>query len=321
MVMKKIFLPILILFIAACNDNKPKEQKFIGGYVPEDTVEQSRVTLITSATEEVALRRKPRPTQPPTTTPPPDTDGDGVYDVNDSCKTVYGSLLNNGCPVIVIPPTLPAADTNWKELWMPTPMQQKYGECVAFAVAYAARSSRWFETTGNKIPFSPAFDFYYSKFIFDVNSPCTGGTSIQKALDVMVNTGIVPLSSMPYTGDCMLSPTASQLTEATQYKISGYSKILKTDTTAIKAMIDQKKAVIVAMSVDNSFINAKAGFIWQTYISPVLPHGFTICGYNSKKHLFRIINSFGTTWGTNGFLDVNMDIIFNNAGTYVYVIN
>jgi len=320
--MKKIFFPILILFIAACNDNKPKEQKFIGGYVPEDTVEQSRVTLITSATEEVALRRKPRPTQPPTTTPPPDTDGDGVYDVNDSCKTVYGSPLNNGCPVIVVPPP-PAPATGILLAMPPVGNQGSEGSCVAFTVA-AARFSEWFYKTNTLVIFSPEDLYNHVKFAFPTNpADCTSGTSIQTALNFVRDSGILTLATMPYvSGSCTLVPrTASQNTEAFQYKIAGYSKMLHTDTVAIKAMINSNHPVIVSMSVDQSFVSAKAGFIWRTYISPVLPHAFLICGYDDTKHAFKIINSFGTMWGDAGYLYVDYNIIYNNAGTYVYVIN
>ncbi len=318
----KYILPILtaILFLIACNDNKPTEEKRIGGYVPEDTIEQSKVTLITSVQEEIAMKRKPRPPQPPTTIDY-DKDDDGVPDSTDSCPTVIGSQLNNGCPIVVVTPPTPTVDTGWKELWMPPAITQKYGECAAFAIGYDARSSRWFETTGAKLTFSPAFDFYFAKMVFDSTQPCSGGTSMQLALDVIVNKGICTLNSMPFTGDCKIAPTPSQLTEALQYKISGYSKIAKTDTSAIKAMIDQGKAVIVSMSVDSYFLNAKPGSIWMTYLGPSIPHAFTIFGYNSQKHLFKIINSQGTTWGDNGTLRMSMDIIYNNAGSYVYVIN
>ncbi len=318
--MKKI-LPILtaILFLVACNDNKPTEEKRIGGVVFDDSSEVAKVTLITSTKEEIAMKR-PGKGKPPTTTIP-DMDSDGIEDSKDSCKTVYGSIQNNGCPIKeVIPPPTSSTEVS---LFTQTPINQNpEGSCVAMAIGYAARSTEWFYKTGQKISFSPEDLYNHTKFSPD----CGSGTSMQTALDFIRDSGILTYSTMPYTaGGCLLSArTNAQNTEAFTYKITGYSKIIYTDSLAIKYMISQKHPVIINIIADNSFINAKVGFVWKAYSgSGSLPHCIIICGYDDSKGAYKVMNSWGTTWGDAGYSWIDYNF-FNTGGKtsyYCYVMN
>src|SRR5204863_10007767 len=129
------------------------------------------------------------------------------------------------------------------------------GSCVAWAVGYGARSQKHFidnnETTYSLSTnvFSPEHLYNETRF---VNPPypndCGGGTSMQLALDFIVANGICTYQSMPYssTNGCSLLPNTSQASEALNYKIPGYSKILSSDVIAIKSMIDNDQPVILA---------------------------------------------------------------------------
>lgn len=191
---------------------------------------------------------------------------------------------------------------------MPTPMNQgSEGSCVAFAVGYAARSADLYYKTGassyniSTNVFSPEFLYNQIKFSTDCNS----GTAMQTGLDFMLNNGICTWATMPYssTNGCSLLPNLYQQTEALNYKIEGYYKIYTSDIAMIKSMLDNNKPVIINVIADNSFINAKPGFVWRTYSgSGSLPHCIVICGYDDSKNAYKIMNSWGTTWGIMDFL-------------------
>jgi C1A family cysteine protease len=97
--------------------------------------------------------------------------------------------------------------------------------------------------------------------------------------------------------------------------------MLGTDQTAIKTMIVNKHAVIVGLNIDNNFTNAKAGYTWNTIGDGNAPHGVIICGYDDTKNAYRILNSFGTSWGDAGYLWVDYSVFAARVGYYVYVLN
>jgi C1A family cysteine protease len=85
-------------------------------------------------------------------------------------------------------------------------------------------------------------------------------------------------------------------------------------------MIASKHPVIVTLLADNSFINAGPGFIWRTSVAGSLRHCVVICGYDDAKHAYKVMNSFGTSWGDAGFSWIDYDL-FPQKSTYdTYVI-
>jgi C1A family cysteine protease len=86
-------------------------------------------------------------------------------------------------------------------------------------------------------------------------------------------------------------------------------------------MIGSNHPVITSILVDNSFINAGPGFIWTTYSgSGSLPHALMICGYDDAKHAYKVMSSWGTTWGDSGFSWIDYDFFPQKASYYAYAI-
>lgn len=236
--------------------------------------------------------------------------------VSDGVNTASATITVTINTIIVEPSQSP---TEVSLTVPPIGNQGSEGSCVAFAVGYAARSVDWYYRTGEMVTFSPEHLYNQIKF----SSDCNSGTAMQTALDFLLSKGIVTLASMPYTsGSCSLFPTAAQEAEALNYRIAGYSKLYTTDRAMMKAMIDVKKAIIYNIIADNSFIAAKAGFIWNTYSgSGSLPHCIVIVGYDDNRNAWKIMNSWGTGWGDSGFGWIDYDFIVTRTGTYCYVIN
>lgn len=255
------------------------------------------------------------------------TAGSGIHNISSTAKDAAGNQSIKSVTVTVNTVVVEPPSTSGVRLTMPPVSNQgSEGSCVAFAVGYAARSAEQFYRSGASAYsnstniFSP--EFLYNQVKFDVE--CSSGTAMQTALDFMKVTGICTYQSMPYSSSngCSLLPSSTQNTEASNYKIASYAKLYTTDKVAIKSMVSQKHPVIITVLADNSFIAAKAGFVWKTYSgSGSLAHCIVICGYDDAKNAYLIMNSWGTGWGDAGYSWIDYDFFTTRTGTYCYAIN
>lgn len=223
--------------------------------------------------------------------------------------------------ITTLPPssTLPASVSL---IMPPVQNQGTEGCCVSFAAGYAARSCEQYYKGGSSSynfasnVFSPEFLYNQTKF----DASCTSGSSLLTALDFLKYIGICTWQSMPYSSNgCSLLPTTIQNTEAANFKITSYSSIYTTDITAIKTMLNSKHPLIITFAADQSFFSAGPGFIWKSFSSTNGPlHAVSICGYDDAKHAFKIINSWGTSWGDNGYSWIDYNFLSSlNPNVYV----
>jgi C1A family cysteine protease len=232
-------------------------------------------------------------------------------------------LVAKNTTVTTLPPTtLPSAFS----LTMP-PVQNQGGKgsCSAFATTYAARSVDQFYKT-NASAYSLATNVLSPEFVYDqlVLGDCGAGTGVTTSLDFLMTNGTCTWQSAPYSSvnGCSITPTSAQLNEAANFKIASYSKIVVSDITAIKNMVVNKHAVIITIALDQSFLDAQAGFIWKSYSgNPGISHALVICGYDDSRHAYKVMSSWGTTWGDAGFSWIDYDFLPQAAFYYCYVIN
>jgi hypothetical protein len=280
-----------------------------------------------------------------------DADGDGIPDALDGCpkqkETVNGYQDEDGCPdtlpapvptpdptpqptdtttvpppVIILPPsTIP---TSFELTTPPVGNQGNEGICVPFAIAYAARSIEYYYST-NASGYSNSTDVFSPEYAYNLTkfSDCGSGTSMTAVLDLLQQQGVCTWQMMPYNdlNGCSLMPDNSQTQNAGNYKIASYAKITNSDKVAIKTMIASKHPVIATILADNSFVNAKTGFLWKVYSGAgLLPHTLIICGYDDAKNAYKVMNSWGTTWGDAGYSWIDYDFFPTKSSSYTYVI-
>jgi len=239
---------------------------------------------------------------------------------NSSMSTII--VAKNSTITILPSSTLPA---NYSLVMPPVGFQGSEGACAVFATTYAARSYEEFYKT-NATAYSYSTNIFSPEFVYDQTKvlDCGTGTGITTALDFLMTKGVCTWQSMPfsYTDGCSLVPTSSQFAEALNYTISSYSKIVSSDVTTIKSMLVDHHVVIVTVNPDDSFNAADATFIWRSYSStPGLSHNIVICGYDDAKHAYKVMNSWGTSWGDAGFSWVDYDFFPQTSFYYSYVIN
>ncbi|WP_026882016.1 C1 family peptidase [Clostridium akagii] len=194
--------------------------------------------------------------------------------------------------------------------------QGSLGSCVAFATTYAksyeenAKNNWWGVATNNHI-FSQSY--MYSQIHAD-NSADGGGCSFSDAFNLLDNQGCATLSDMPYNGNeyaYTTKPTSVQIADAANYKSTSWTQLQNGNYTQIKQLLADGYPVVIGINVYPDFDN----------LSPSNPiydnasgksrggHGLCVVGYDDQKQAVKIINSWGTGWGINGYGWISYNLI------------
>ena len=183
------------------------------------------------------------------------------------------------------------------------------GSCVGWGAAYAGRTIM----TGSSTVFSPAYVYNQIKI-----SDCGSGSYPSRAMSLMYSQGVCTNSTMPYSSsDCYTQPNSYQRQEAANYRISNYSRV-SINSTSIRNQVANGRPVVVAGRVDNAFMNLGYNRILTSVSGSGGGHCYCVVGYNDQYRCFLILNSWGTSWATNGYGWVSYDIV-NRLWSEAYV--
>ena len=149
---------------------------------------------------------------------------------------------------------------------------------------------------------SPAFIYNQIKV-----AGCDGGSQIPSAMELISDTGIVTLSEMPYNeNECDKQPTEIQVNLAEENKITSFSYLDgSTLFDQAKAFLNNNQPIVIAISIDrNHFgkIDTNGDAVYREFETDDGAHAMLVVGYNDKKNAFKVVNSWGTSWGNNGFV-------------------
>jgi len=216
----------------------------------------------------------------------------------------------------------------------PTPRSQGgEGSCMSWGVGYEAFSTDWFYRTGATSysdgvnVFSPEYMYNMYRILYAIPSgqsptDCNLCSSLQGCIQIIQDSGICIWNQMPYqSGICNTMPNATQLADARLHKSIGTTRIYRTDSVGIKTAINNHHPIMLGIEIDNNFYNAYNGYVWNTFGTSIAGHGVTIVGYDDSKHAFKLMNSWGTGWGTGGFIWVDYNIFYLHTSMYVYYFN
>lgn len=195
--------------------------------------------------------------------------------------------------------------------YSPTPgYQGLHGTCAGWCTAYSARTileaekNKWNQSKIDSNSFSPSFVYNQIRS----GKGCSSGTSLVDALDVLKKNGCQKLMDFGY--DCEREVTENDKLKAADFKIIEYREVANSKTSNktlfVKKSIANNHPVVIAMNCPHSFNNAKE--VWTPDSNDYKPgfvdgHGITVIGYDDSKFngAFELINSWGTSWGKNGF--------------------
>ena len=184
--------------------------------------------------------------------------------------------------------------------------QGAQGSCVGWAVGYALKTYQ--EALEFNISQPQAWDHFSPAFVFNSikqGNDCTAGSRISDALEFVANTGAVRMDDFPYEEAQCLPPSEDMSSIARDYAIKSYRRLQKEGMLfAIREALSNEKPVVIAMRVFPSFEAWQGGDNYRH--DPDLEfqvdyHAVTVVGYDDERRALKIINSWGTDWGDDGF--------------------
>lgn len=216
----------------------------------------------------------------------------------------------------------------------PVLTQGTYGTCVGWATGYYTRtimharehnlSKADLEDKSNV--FSP-LDIYLA--MDDRVSNCNGAYP-RSAFEVLLNRGVATFATAPYEnlGNCDWNPKSDWTSEAANYKIDSYRVVDHESAEAVKSYLKMGRPVQVSCVLGLDFGRKKDGEVMYNddYSADPKEHGrHAMCcvGYDDDKGAngaFLIVNSWGTSWGDNGYVWVDYDYFTSKFVSSAYVI-
>lgn len=189
--------------------------------------------------------------------------------------------------------------------------------CVAWAVAYALKSYQEKLELHQQLLFSPSF--IYNQINNGMNVP----TYVTDALNLLSQEGVCTWDEMPYKdSDWVSKPSTVATEDAKRFRIDYWRQVNIQDPKEVKAQLASGYPVIIGAQVSREFVNdgylLKSNYIWKDKGVPVGGHAMLLIGYDDAKRAFKIMNSWGTEWGDNGFGWISYDI-FRSVVSYGFV--
>ena len=207
----------------------------------------------------------------------------------------------------------------------PVRNQGGQGSCASWAVGYYLKSyhehidknTDYGKGNNYSGAYSPAFLYNSVK----IGSSCNSGSYLYKNLDRVKDIGIASWKDMPYNeSKCDTKPSDTATTNAKCARILDYQKIsihrenIKSiEMQDIKYYLSHGNPIVIGIKVYNGFDNPKmidGEFFYKEYNENGYRggHAIVIVGYDDSKNAFKIINSWGTDWGNNGFLWIDYNV-------------
>ncbi len=233
----------------------------------------------------------------------------------------YNSMIGKIIQIddVLNPPTRGAVDLSQDPRFPKVGNQGGQGSCASWAAGYyangylQAKDYDWTDASeGNpEHLMSPAW--VYNK----VNGGQDSGSSLSAPLDLICYVGEATMATMPYDDTDYLSwGSEDAWREAPLYRGDTYVSVDLSNINVIKSYIDQGIPVIFGINAsqyDNGFADGNYIISSQEYSSSSLNHAQTIIGYDDgvgddgEIGAFKVVNSWGSSWGDHGFYWITYD--------------
>ncbi len=209
--------------------------------------------------------------------------------------------------------------------------QGAYGTCVAWAVAYNLKTAlegmeknldrNALSSPSNQL--SPV-DLFTAIPDNQKGENCNG-TNFGFAFDVLQKRGVATLQTAPYSqiGNCtQASLQQSWTSNASGHKIKSYRKI-DASVNSIKQYIAKNIPIVFGAKLADNFMtwnsdNVLSSHTTFTQVGQHAYHAMVISGYDDGKGAngaFKVINSWGTSWGSSGYIWIDYNFFINTFCT------
>jgi hypothetical protein len=218
--------------------------------------------------------------------------------------------------------------------YCPVPGDQgRSGACVGWAIGYGALTIQravHHNITDQSLITQQANSaaFIYNQVRLN-KTDCQEGAYLEDALALLKSKGDCLEKSFNYEKvDCHAQPEAQHLAEAAPYAIRDYATIFdlnedpKSKIGKACKILATQTPLVVGIGVTKSFFEILPGATrWNPDETETIDghHALVMTGYNSVEKYFEFLNSFGASWGQNGFIRISFDD-FERLCRFAYVI-
>ena len=186
--------------------------------------------------------------------------------------------------------------------------QGTQGSCVGWAVAYALKS--YHERDERGWPLNNQAHLMSPAYIYNqINNGEDNGAIFMNAFNLLRDEGVASLELMPYNErDYVTQPSQEAEAEAATYKISRWGVVAKGGSRAeyereMKRHLVAGTPIAIAIPVNDDFYYLNLSNPIYDFTGRFDPggHAIVIVGYDDGRNAFKIINSWGTDWGLDGY--------------------
>ncbi|NJL75017.1 MAG: C1 family peptidase [Saprospiraceae bacterium] len=218
--------------------------------------------------------------------------------------------------------------------YCPVPGDQKQmGSCVGWAVGYGAYTMLQAQREEITDPSTITERAYSAAFIYNQiklkQDDCDAGAYIEDGLELLKTTGDCLEQSFSYKDlDCQATPNSKLLAEAKRFCIQDYASVFELNEAPKRKVAKACKIlatetpIVVGIAITPDFWEIKPGTqLWTPSAdnTPTSHHAMVLVGYDNVEKQFELLNSFGTSWGRNGFIRIKYDD-FERLCRYAYVL-
>ena len=191
--------------------------------------------------------------------------------------------------------------------------QQPCSACEAFAIISIIETLVQYEVG---YPFD--CDLSEALLFFMNNGSCNFGANLTKMLNFLMDCGVPDEGAFPYANRNYETPVSEAVDDWQNrtVKISEWGWIENTEETIKKSLIEHGPIFVLTSYTNTDFIRYKSGVFYPK--GKLIPaHAMAIVGYNDTNRFWIIKNSWGKTWGEEGWfkLSYDADMFINGSGT------
>jgi C1A family cysteine protease len=232
-------------------------------------------------------------------------------------KDPRDKLLKSLYKTDIVPESLPAkVDLNSEGKWGNVLDQGELGSCVSNSVAYCIR---WTRGVHNLSVFDPSrlFIYYFGRVI--EKSPPTEDTGlyIRDGYKSVAQYSVCSERNWPYDiSKFSWKPSPYAMAAAKQHKTFVYLSV-DHELAHLKKCLADGYPISFGFTVFSSFMSgsvAKTGQVPMPNFATEQQYGghaVTLVGYDDATRKFKVVNSWGNTWGDQGFCYMPYDFILN----------
>jgi C1A family cysteine protease len=185
--------------------------------------------------------------------------------------------------------------------------QGQLGSCTANAIAGAVQFDQLKE---HQQTFTPSRLFiYYNERVIEHTVNSDSGAQLRDGIKTVAKQGVCPENMWPYNITMFEEkPTNACYQEARQYEIKQYQRLVQ-NLNQMKGCLATGTPFVYGFSVYESFESetvAATGHapLPQPSEQMVGGHAVVAVGYDDANQWFICRNSWGTTWGMNGYFTI-----------------